>query len=482
MLANIKQTVKHTASYGIGNIAPKLIGFVLLPLYTELISVSDYGILGLFELLQMMSVHVLSMGMPPALMRSWGLASTEVQRKQYAFQAATFLVAFITCALAVVLPFRGDITTFFFNKQLGDLLVLLAVSVTFTVLNKVALTLLRAEQKSRTYAAVVVVQFTLNLAANIYFVAVAKLGIKGVLISQAASSTFIFVFLLPYLARRVRISFDLTDLKRMLKFGFPLIFAALAASVLNWGDRYILSELASFKEVGLYTLGYKFSNSMKMLLVDAFALGLPAIGWRIVKEGQNPQRFFSKTLTYLVFCLLWCGLALSAFSKGILHLLARDQAYWDAYVVVPVLVLGIVFTGMQAALFFLLQIPKKTHHIAFIISGAAAVNIGLNLWWIPGLGILGAALATLGSQLGSLFFSYLQVQKIYPVRFEKGRIAALFAVALTLYFACTLFDQDILWQRIAGKGGLILSFPFLLYLFRFYEPVELARIRAILNP
>ena len=49
MLKELKNTIRHTAIYGFGNVAVKLIGFVLMPLYTKHISVPEYGILGILE-------------------------------------------------------------------------------------------------------------------------------------------------------------------------------------------------------------------------------------------------------------------------------------------------------------------------------------------------------------------------------------------------------------------------------------------------
>lgn len=126
---------------------------------------------------------------------------------------------------------------------------------------------------------------------------------------------------------------ELAELKYMTSFRYPFIFAAIVSTILNLGDRYILTEFSTLNEVGLYTLGYKFSNIMKMFLVDAFILSLPIIGWKVVKENKQPQRFFAKTLTYLVFVLLWFGLILSAYCKGI-------SVLGDAYHVVPYLVLS----------------------------------------------------------------------------------------------------------------------------------------------
>lgn len=137
---------------------------------------------------------------------------------------------------------------------------------------------------------------------------------------------------------------------------------------------------------------------MKMFLADAFILGLPVIGWKVVKEDNQPQRFFSKSLNYLAFVLPWFGLILSTYGKGIFHRFALNRAYWDAYQVVSYLVLSIVFVGMQGLFFFELQIPKKTKYIAIIVSGAALPNILLNLLFIPKFGMKGLHFAMVLSQ------------------------------------------------------------------------------------
>ena len=481
MLDKIKRTVKHTAFFAFGNIAPKLSGFILLPIYTKLISVVDYGILGLLEVIELIATHILSVGIPQALLRWHGRTDSEAKKKNYIYTIFTFLVCLCIFALIIVIPLRNMFAKFLFDKDVfGDYFIYLFASISFTVMSKIPLTVLRSEEKSFTYAICVVLQFAINLIANVYFVAMLKLGVKGVLISQTISTGFIFVSFLPYMLKRMSPHFELSELKNMLSFSYPFAFAAIASTILNLGDRYILAELATLHEVGLYTLAYKFSNIMKTFLVDAFILSLPIIGWNVIRENKRPQRFFSKTLTYLVFVLLWFGLILSAYGKGIIHRFALNRAYWDAYQVMPYLVLSIAFLGMQGLFFFELQIPKKTKYIAFIISGAASLNILLNLLLIPKFGIIGAAFATVFAQFSALICSYRVVQKVYPVSYEFKRICILFVTAISLFLITTMFNDYSLLLRIIYKGIIIASFPFILYLIRFYEPVELDRIRGSL--
>lgn len=478
MFNKVKSTFKHTFFYALGNIAPKLSGFILLPIYTRLIPVADYGILGLLELVEMLAIQILSLGMYQVLLRWHGLADSEMVQKKHTFTILAFLASAVILADLLVLPWRHEIANFIFEQDLGDYLSLVFISVSFAIILRVALTLMRAEQKSGLYALAIFAQFGINLTANIYLVAVLKLQVKGILIAQLLGTGAIFLTMLPYLSRRMKPNIDPAGLREMLRFSYPLTLAAVASIVFNIGDRFILKQLGTLQELGQYTLAYKFSNIMKMTLVDSFTLGLPAIAWQIIKNDDNPKRFFSKTMTYLIFCLLWCGLAISVYSTGLIHAFAENKDYWGADRVVPILLLALVFNGMQALFFFELQIPKQTRYIAIIIGVAAMFNIALNLILIPHFGMMGAAFVTLISQIASVILGYMFTRKAYHVKYETGRIVLIFLVAAGLYAITSMFDGFGLLMRIALKGIVVLSFPFVLYLLNFYEPVEVERIRT----
>jgi O-antigen/teichoic acid export membrane protein len=312
-------------------------------------------------------------------------------------------------------------------------------------------------------------------------VAFLKWGVEGILIATAISNSIILVMLIPYSLKHMHFRLEAAELKEMISYSYPIMFAAIAATVLSLGDRFLLTKLSTLSMAGLYTLGYKFSNIIKLFVVDSFLLGLPIIGWQVVKENNLPKRFFSKTLTYFVFLLLWLGLFLSAYAKGIIHRFALNQSYWDAYLVVPYLALGIVLMGIQRVFFFELEIPKKTRSIPIIVGATALFNITLNLILIPRFDMMGAAYANILSNLGAVIAAYYAVQKYYPVKYEIKRLLVLFVTALGLYLTTLLFDDFSLFGRLIYKGIIVLSFPFVLYLIKFYEPIELDRIRGFVT-
>lgn len=479
MLQNFKKTFKHTAIFAFGRIGSKLVGFVLLPLYTREIPVADYGVLGILELLELLGSHVFSLAIQTALFRYYSLARDESEKKRLYFTSYGFLLVLNIFLFGLVWFTNQQGAQLLFNDSgYGRSILFMSAAMIFGILNKIPFAVLRIEEKSVAFATLVIGQFFISLVLNILFVAYMKMGIEGVLLSNAISQGILWLLFIPYSLRRMQFAFDQRILFRMLKFSAPLVLAALAAAVTNMGDRVILGKLADFSQTGLYTLGQKFSNIIKVFIIDSFNLGLPIVGWQVVKNNQNPQRFFAKTFTYLVLILVWSALVLSVFSKGIIHLVAENRAYWEAWRVVPVLAAGTIGYGIQNMFMFIFQIPKKTIWVSCVMGFSAILSVAGNFLLIPYFGMMGAAVTVVVAQYAGGILAYYQAQKYYPVPYELAKIIQLFAIAFVIYGLSLLLDSFPTAERIVFKGVLVLCFPLFLYPFKFYEPVEIERIKG----
>ncbi|MFC1569000.1 lipopolysaccharide biosynthesis protein [bacterium] len=479
MLTKIKNTAKHTLIYALGNMSAKLVGFVLLPLYTKQIPLAAYGMLGLVEMIDMLATHLFSVGLHQALLRWHGLADEETRKKRYTFSIFIFLFLFCLLGFITVLLIRNPLSEVLFNDdQYGYYFVILFVGVTFNILNKIPLTLLRIEEKSIRYAISVGIQFGIALILNIVFIAFLKLGVAGILTAQMIAPGVLMFILLPYLIKRMTLQLDIPELKKMIVFSYPFIFAAVGATALNLGNRYVLKLLGTLEDVGVYTLAFKFSNFLKIFFVDALSLGLPVVGWQVVKNNDNPQRFLSKVLTYFIFILCWSSLALSSISHEIVRLFALNQDYWFASEIIPLLALSVILMGFYRVFYFALQIPQKTHLIPLLMILAAGVNIILNLVLVPHWGVWGSAIAIVMASLFLIVITYWNVQRVYPVSYELKRLMMLLVIATGLFIITKTMDSWSVVLKLFGKGLLVLVYPILLYLLKFFEPVELNRIKG----
>ncbi|MBS3742114.1 MAG: oligosaccharide flippase family protein [Candidatus Cloacimonetes bacterium] len=481
MFKDIRNVTKHSSIYLLGNFISKIIGVILLPLYTKLILVEAYGIYAVFEVTIQFAVGILHLGLPNALFR-W--LSLEKYKKRWGGILFTTFSALLLVSLGVLFfafSAQNVLSDFIFNNTVyAHFFPVVAIIIGLRLLNRIPLTLIRFEEKSLLFITITIARFLLQLLSTIYFVAFMKLGIIGIFYGQLIGEITAFIGLMGYLIKKFKFEFEFKILKEMISFGFPLTFSGFSSRILNMGDRYILGYLTNMSIVGVYSLGYKFANLIDTLIVRSFRTAFIPLAWKKLKE-ENAKRFYSKLLTYYTFIVFWIALFISVYAKGIIHTFALRKSYWDAYKIVAIVVFAIGIKGSFSILKMGLQFTKKTKYIAYIVLSAAIINIALNFVLIPYLQMYGAALATLISFLFIAVVGYKTSHKFYPIQFEWYRLGKIGLVTFLIYSISHIFNPlPTLW-RIITKFIFLGTYPVLLYFISFYDSKELYRIKGAIK-
>jgi len=263
-------------------------------------------------------------------------------------------------------------------------------------------------------------------------------------------------------------------------YGFPLLMANIAAALLTVIDRFSLNSLAVMKSVALYTLAFKITSVLKLVLVDSIKL---ALGPMMIKRIGTPdsKRFYSKVLLYSSYILMFAIVGVSLFAFEIIKIIATSRDYWGAVIIIPFLSLSVFFVNMKEVTVYGLHIAKKTRIIGVIVVFSTILSLVLNILLIPIWDITGAAVATLLSQFIYWYACYYYSQKVFFVPYEIRKIAVMIIAGAALSFSSVLINGMDLLPRMLIKSVCLASFPFILYLFNFYEPVELQAIRGFIS-
>ena len=477
MLNRIKSTIKHSAIYGLGTVTTKLIGFVLLPLYTKHITVSEYGILGILEITILILSQVLVFGQPNAYMRFYDDKKYREIRKSTLFTQFLSLITIAVLLNIIGYFFSDKIASLFSNPEEYTIYFKLCFAViSLRILNTLFLSVLRIKEKSTLYAFASVLRILVILGLNIYFVAFVKIGIRGILYAYVIGNIAMTIALLPSMLSQMSAKFVPSTLKAAVSFGFPLIFTSLAGMLLNMGDRYILKLLTNYNEVGLYNLGYKVAGVLNVFLIQSFSLALLPMAYKIYRQ-KGDKRFYCKMQTYFVFVLCWAGLVLAIFGRELIRILALNPDYWIAYQVVPYIILAYIFGGAKYVASLGLYLKRKTKFIAYITIGAAVINIGLNFLLIPKYKMIGAAIATVISFAVLFISTNIISNHYYKIPYENTKLLKMLLLAIILFIISTFTVQLHLLPRILSKIVIVISFPIILYPLNFYDKIELERIK-----
>lgn len=479
MQSNIKYFVKHSLVYGISSIAQKASGVILIPIFTKYLSTTEFGQQGILIVTITIISQILLLGQGQSIIRYSNIDEYRDKKKSVFFTLLSLIIAISAIFLIAGNSFVEDFASIFENTAaFKEYISISLYIIAFTNVNYLITNKLRADEKSVLFTVTGIVKLLVILAAGVYLVALEGWGVKGVLYANLAGEVISLIIVIPYMFGQLQFKFDKKILIESLKFGAPLIFSSLAMNLLNWSDRYILKLLTSYSTVGLYELAYKVAGILNMFFIVPFSLTLLPIAYKFYKQDGD-KIFYSKILTFFSFVMFWAGLALASFGQELVHLFALDPSYYPAYEVVPLLTLSYCIFGMSLVTALGLYLTGKTNNVAVISIVCSAINIALNFWLVPYLGMMAAALNTLIAFLLLLIFNTLQSNKYYKIQFEYLRLIKIVLAAVLLYFVAEyLINFDLLYKIIA-KTGLLLLYPVILLLIGFFKKDELEQAKTM---
>ncbi len=462
----------HTMIYGFANLLNRIIGFLMIPVYTRYFSPSDYGVLEIITITTQVIGLVASVSMAQSIGRFYFQYEDQENRNLI---VSTGILAFSLFSLLILIPllFLSErLSSLLLGTSVGRSFFLVAIStVWFSTLNEIGFFYFRILRKSVRFMILTVIKLICAIGLNIYFIVGIRTGIIGVLYSTLITSlVFSFVLILPIL-KKTGLHFSFSRLKEMLSFGLPLIPSSLANLVVLVSDRYFLRFLATLSDTGLYSLAYRFSSIPGYFIAYPFMQVWSTRRLEIYKM-ENSEKVMGKVFTYFCVFIVAAGLAVSVLSKDVIELIS-DPKFWPAYKTVPILVLAQVIVSFFQHFNIGLLIEKKTQYFTYIDLFNAVINLGLNYYLISWLGIIGAALATLISYSLRVLLVYIVTLPIYSIHFESLRVLKLFISAGLIYSISTFLDTSRLWIDIGLKTMLLLVFfPLSLMILRFFSKVE----------
>jgi O-antigen/teichoic acid export membrane protein len=477
MLQNIRNTLKHSAVYSIGNIANKLVGFILLPLYATHLTIAEYGMWALLEATSQILIMVGGFRLHTAMMR-W-LADTDDPREQKSINAT---VLFSTLVIVGLIGLLGYTLRTFLSRAILDsaqfvpYINYMFLMIILSIYNQIPMQLLRFHEKSIQFVFISLLRLLTTLTVTLVTILHFDMTVDGVLIGQICGMTVTTLLTLPFVLMRIRLTFHYALLKEMAEYSFPLIFATLSAMLLNLGDRYILKYFADFADVGQYSLAYKIASVINVFVIQSFQMGYLPIAFKMCNKPES-RRFFSKIFLYFEMTLIFMVLGLSVFAKDLIDIITDNPNYIKAHLLVPIIAMVFISKGLHYIFSIGLHCAKKNKYNIIAVTVGALVNLGLNIIFIPYWGKTAAAITSVisGFLVAAIYYHYSN--RHYPVPYEIKKLLLMLIIAGGLFAFSLLPVSDSLFILWPYKLFLVLLFPFLLYPFNFYEPIELLRIR-----
>ena len=431
----LRSLARASALYTLGNIAPKIGAFVLLPIYVRFLTQAEYGSIALLTSLSGLLGLLLRFGLDSALMRLHfdvrgreraGLYSTLTLFTLTVSGGATVLIA------AATGPFFPTLFAGIAFFPLGALAMLIAFTSTIQFVPSV---LFRATGQPVWFITYNLGSFFLASVASVLLIVVFGLGASGVLLGQLVGALVVFVVALLLVQRMGGWAFSRSSLASALRFGLPLVPHSLSAWALRLSDRWLiglligLPVLAAQASIGVYSFGYQIGYVISIIVVSFNSAWSPYF-FR-VGEAPYAPRLNQQITTLVIAGLLTLAVGLSAMAPEVVNVMAGSR-YAGAVDVIRVVAFASVLQGLYTMLVTVVFLSKRTGRLALLTFSSAALNVVLNLVLIPRIGIMGAAWSTLAAYAFFASATWWYARRMYPVRLDAARLGGLGGLAMVV--------------------------------------------------
>lgn len=450
-----KKLVSDTGIMAVGTFASKLLVFLLMPLYTALLSPAQYGTAELITGTANLIMPFACMGITTGIFRFAAERSSN-QREVFSSGIALLGVGF-GVLLAVGLPF-----CLFGQLRIETVLVILYVL--FADLQAVCAQYVRAIDRTKLFAFQGIFNTLITILFNLLFLIVFKLGVIGYVLAVIVGNAVTTV-LLVFTARLWNV-FRLSSVKKsvlreLFRFSLPMVPTTICWLITDLSDRYFVSAICGSDVNGIYSAAYKIPT------VVTLVSGIFMQAWQFSAVAQASDEkecsdFYTKVFKgYL--SLIFIGTAVLIFASRLLCGILLDDAYKDAWRYMPTLLCAAALESVVSFLATVYLVKKKSMHSFLTAMVGTVLNLLLNALMIPYWGALGAAVATLLGYALVYLIRMWDAPRLISFRLQLPRQIISIAILLGMAAVMTFVGRGrLLLTAVALLAVLALNFPTLL--------------------
>lgn len=471
-----KDFTKDAIVFGLGNGLKKFIGFFLLPFYTRALSPADYGILDSVTTFTMLFSAFINMGLDSSSSFYFFQAKTEKDKGQILF--SHLLLRVISVIPPLILSFfSAAISRRLFNTEAYTWIVFISiVGVPVNLLMSEQSQIYRYYRKPWSYNVITIVKSLANIGIGISLVVILKWGIIGAQIASIISSLIVVVGSILLFTRKVYFySFSWFWTKKMIKYGFPLIWASLAVWVFSSSDRFFLLHYSDLESIGYYSIGSTFSQPIG-LINSAIQMSFGVLFYKIYYEESDPLKPKAREMAIESFNLYFgvailLALFLSIFGLDIVNLVATKN-YGPGALAIPFLCFAAIASQGFQSMGPGIELAEKTWHFTWITLVTAGVSILSNFVLVPKLGFVGAAISCLVAFNVQWLVKLFVSQKYFYVNYPFIKIFSFYAFGLFVSIFLNLYKFEFSSMKILLIKSISFSVVFILGMYFRFIPIR----------
>lgn len=422
-MSRYKKLAGNSIILTIGNFGSKFINFFMVPLYTSVLTTSEYGLVDIMITTISLLLPILTMELGSAIVR-YAIEYNTQRKQEYIFNNLLILCLFLGVLVLMVTP-----VLVFFNAFQGHGLLFSAMLI-IQVFNNLLLNYTRGVGKIKEFALNGVLTTVVTVASNLFFLLVVRWGVVGyilsIILALLVSNAYIMVVIRKYINFK-NIHFEIDLFKEMTRFSIPLIPNSIMWWIVNGATRYFILFFVGTSGNGLFAV----ANKIPSIISSVMTVFMQSWQLSSFEEYDSSDRdvYYSNVFKVFSSYLFIMASFLVIFNKFIMNLFVSDSFY-ESWRIVPILVLGVVFQSFSNFLGTVYSASKLTKKAFSTTVYGGITSIIANIVLVPLFGVVGASIAVATSFFVIFLIRLVDIRKFMSIdiQFKKFSLNCLIII------------------------------------------------------
>lgn len=422
-----RNLVKNTAILAIGQLSSKVFTFLLLPVYTSLLTPNDFGKIDAVQTVISLLLYFVTLQIENAIFRFL----IEYRNKE------NIQISYVTSASVVLLVMVGISITLiillnyiFMFPYIKLIIALILIQSLYLFISNLA----RGLGKNADYSIASFLITVSSLISNILMIVIFKYGAVSILLSIVISNLIGFI----YLFYRVKIwklikfeNIDIIKINEMLRYSLPLIPNAISWWIANMSDRLIVIYFLGTMYNGIYAAANKIPTIYTTIFVVFNTAWAESVSLAINDSDRNNYIESMMNNSFKLFSFINMGIILCV---SIFFDYLIGNQYSEAYNQIFILLLAIFVNSLCSLLGGILGGLKNTYVIGWTTVIGAVINAIINIIFIKIIGLYAASISTLISYIIIYLFRHFSVRKTVPYKISRSYLISYFLMLVLVSY------------------------------------------------
>lgn len=432
-----KRLGKNTIIVFLGNAGSKIVGLLMLPFYTHFLSKAEYGTSDLINTYTSVLLALVTCCIADSIF-IFPKDKREIDKTRYFTSGILF--AIFTFAIVCIFVY---IARLFVNDVFFYSYIWWVVGLTFGhFLSNYIQQFTRSIDKMIVYSLTGLAYVSFIALFSFLLLPVYQLTgyLTALLLACILSSLFALVASKSYNYIRIN-EFKLDYLKELLKYGIPLIPNSIMWWLVDGLNRPVMMSNLGMEAIGIYAVANKIPGILTMMFVVFSNAWTISMLEEFGKEDFN--LFFNKTMRFL-FLVVALGSIFLIMSSKILVGIFASEAFYEAWMYVPILTLGVIFQNLSSLIGGVFAAEKKSKYFFYSSFWGAISSIVCTIVFVKLFGLMGACIAISSSflcmALVRLKFAWKHINMFSFKYYGINILALIFISTVFIYNKGVLID------------------------------------------